>query len=80
MSAAPSKPAISILDACRDPNLFAPWFLRRGDWTAWFAFLGALFNLPLDRKQQRIFKQCTRRSLAPASPFNEAWLVVPPPI
>jgi hypothetical protein len=30
----------------------------------------------LERKQQRIFKQCTRRSLTPASPFNEAWLVV----
>ena len=37
----------TILKAVRDPNLFAPWFKDRVTWTAWFAFLAALFALPM---------------------------------
>lgn len=75
MSAAP-QPAITILDAARDPQLFAPWFKRGGEWASWFTFLSALFGLPMDAEQQRFFRECTQRTALPDTAFNEAWLVV----
>ena len=36
-----------LLDATADPNLFAPWFRKRETWSAWFAFLAALFGEPM---------------------------------
>lgn len=67
--------SVSILDACRDPNLFAPWF-ERGDWTAWHAFLAALFGLPMDDDALAIYQRHTGRTSAPTAPFREAWLVI----
>jgi hypothetical protein len=69
------QPAITILGAAYDRKLFAPWF-KRGDWSRWFTFLSVLFGLPLNRKERRIFEACTRRTILPATAFNEAWLVV----
>jgi hypothetical protein len=39
---------VTILDAVRDPKLFAPWFRDPSTWRAWFAFLATLFALPTD--------------------------------
>ena len=40
---------MTVVDAMRDPNVFARWF--RGDsWHAWFAYLNALFALPMDER------------------------------
>lgn len=66
---------VSVLDAVADRNLFAPWF-ERGDWTAWRAFLAALFGLSMDADQRRLYQACTGRSQAPQGPFSAAWLVV----
>ena len=41
-------PMLTILDAIRDKALFAPWFRDPSTWRAWFAFLSALFALPMD--------------------------------
>jgi hypothetical protein len=65
---------ISILDACRDANLFKPWFRDRQSWFAWFAFLAALFALPMTEEQLAIFKQCTGRNAVPRQAATEAWL------
>jgi hypothetical protein len=67
---------ISILDACRDPELFAPWFKRPATWRGWFCFLRALFGLPLDLQDLVLFNQYTGRGDVPAGGFREAWLVV----
>ncbi len=67
--------ALTILDACRDPALFAPWF-KRGDWSAWFAFLAAVFGLPMSKEQRAIYKRLTGRTQPPAEPFAEGWLIV----
>jgi hypothetical protein len=76
MSALP-QPAITILDAARDPKLFAPWFARSSaDWSGWFTFLAVLFGLPMTPEQQRFYRECTLRTTPPTVPFNEAWLVV----
>lgn len=69
------KRAVTILDAARDPNLFGPWFRKPETWSAWFAFLSALFALPMSEDQVAIFKQCTGREAPPATPATEAWLV-----
>jgi hypothetical protein len=65
----------TLLEAMDDGNLFAAWF-RRGDWTAWRAFIAALFGLPLSAEQLDIYKQCTGRQAPPTETAKEAWLVI----
>ena len=69
------RPISNIIDAINDPNLFAPWFKDRATWAAWFAFLAALFALPLTSEQLAIYRQCTGRNEPPSSPASEGWLV-----
>ena len=64
----------TILDAVRDANLFAPWFRKPESWSAWFAFLVALFALPMTDDQFDTFQQCTGRDAAPIAPATEGWL------
>ncbi|MGE0750815.1 MAG: hypothetical protein AB7K64_09535 [Variibacter sp.] len=65
----------SILDATADPNLFAPWFKDRATFAAWFAFLAALFALPMTAEQLAVYQRCTGRTAPPTAPASEAWLV-----
>ena len=69
------KHTVTILDAVRDKNLFAPWFRKPETWANWFSFLAALFALPMMPEQLATFQQCTGRNAPPAIPINEAWLV-----
>jgi hypothetical protein len=69
-----STATISLLDAIDDSKLFAPWFAR-GDWSAWFALLAALFGLPMDEAALIIYQRHTGRTSAPTSAFREAWLI-----
>ena len=66
---------MNIIQALDDPRLFAPHF-RGGSWTAWRAFLAALFALPMDDAALDLYRICTGRDVAPAAPFSEAELVV----
>lgn len=66
---------MNILDAITDAEVFAPWF-KRGDWTAWRAFLASLFGLPMTKGQLAVYRACTGRKTAPKRPFNEAALVI----
>ncbi|MDO9411981.1 MAG: hypothetical protein Q7T81_05330 [Pseudolabrys sp.] len=70
-----SEPSASILDAIRDPHLFGPWFKDRTTWAAWFAFLAALFAVPMSAQEREIYQRCTGRSEPPSSVASEAWLV-----
>jgi hypothetical protein len=54
---------MNILHAVTDTNLFAPWFKRPESWRSWFAFLAALFGLPLTDTQLKVFKHHTGRAL-----------------
>lgn len=67
-------PALTILDAIADDKLFAPWFTR-GSWQAWFAFIAALFALPLTKEQGELYRECTGRDDVPSEAASEAWLV-----
>ena len=66
---------MNILQALDDPAVFRPWF-ERGDWTAWRAFLAALFGLSLTDRERTLFEAHTRRVTPPAEPFAEAALVI----
>lgn len=66
---------MNILDAMDDPALFGPHF-RSGSWTAWRAFLAALFGLPMDDHALALYRAHTGRQEPPAVPFKEAALVI----
>ncbi|MDT3686485.1 MAG: terminase large subunit [Pseudorhodoplanes sp.] len=66
---------MTIVEALSDPKLFSQWFRKPKTWTAWFAFLCALFALPMTAAQLEIYQQCTGRKLAPTKPAREAWLI-----
>ncbi len=66
---------MNLIEACKDPELFRPWFKDPATWQAWFAFLGALFALPMTEDQLDLYKQCTGRDAAPAAPSEESWLI-----
>src|SRR5262245_63630346 len=71
----PPHTPITILEAIADSHLFAPHFKDRQTWTAWFAFLAALFALPLTPEQLAIYQRHTGRTLPPSQPLHEAWLL-----
>jgi hypothetical protein len=65
---------MNILKATEDPNLFGPWFKDRVTWAAWFAFLAALFGLPMTDEQLAIYRRHTGRERPPERASVEAWL------
>ncbi|MER8564269.1 hypothetical protein NKH85_04905 [Mesorhizobium sp. M0924] len=68
---------MNILEACESPWLFAPWFTKNRDaYATWFAFLAALFGLPMSDDQLAAFKHHTGRTEAPTEAGSEAWLIV----
>lgn len=69
-------PAVSILDAMDDPALFRAHFRDREAWTAWRAFLAALFGLPMDTAMLETYRACTGRQEPPREPAKEAWPVI----
>ncbi len=66
---------MNILEAIADETLFARWFRDKATWQAWFAFVAALFGLPLTPDQLAVYRRATGRTEAPASAFSEAWLI-----
>jgi hypothetical protein len=70
-----ARSPVTLLDACSDAKLFAPWFKDLASWSAWFAFVATLFALPLTPDQLAVYRQCTGRSEPTTSPASEAWLV-----
>jgi phage/plasmid-associated DNA primase len=66
---------LDILQAIDDPKVFGPAFTRSDSWTAWRAFLAALFGLSMDAEQQGIYAECTQRDDHPTEQAKEAWLI-----
>lgn len=69
-------PPADILTAIHSPALFRPWFRDLETWHAWFAFLRALFALPMEDTDRAIFAECAGRAEPPTAPATEAWLIV----
>jgi hypothetical protein len=66
---------VNIIQAFDDEHLFAKVIREPATWTAWRAFLCALFGLPMSPHSAATFRQCTGRATPPGKPFREAWLV-----
>ena len=65
---------ITYAEACRDPNLFGPWF--DGDtWATWRVVDKALFGEPLDDAELAVFQELTGREIAPTEAAKEAWFI-----
>lgn len=67
---------MNILQACEEPQLFGPWFKNRENYEAWFAFLAALFGLPMTDEQLAIYRRHTGRQEPPTEASSEAWLII----
>jgi len=61
---------MNIVQVANDPNLAGPWF-KGESWASWFAFLAAVFGLPLSESQQALYHRHTGRELPPAGPSHE---------
>ena len=69
---------ITILDFLA--GLLKPWFGRRfwkGDtWATWKVFLAAVFALPLDAEQLKVFQHHTGREKPDAEGYQEIFAIV----
>ena len=65
----------TIIEAMDSPELFRDWF-SRGDWTAWKAFLAALFGHSMDDSARTIYRLHSSRRRLPRAAFDEAWLII----
>jgi hypothetical protein len=66
---------MTIIDAIADAKLFGGALRDPTTWSAWRAFLCALFALPMSDTEADVFRACTGRGALPEAPFTEAWLV-----
>lgn len=69
------KVPISLIDACRDPNLFGGFFKDAASWWPWLVFIKVVFGLDLDAKEYEFFQKCTGRNVPPTEAVKEGWLV-----
>src|SRR5262249_753132 len=67
---------LTILHAMTDTRLFGSTFEPAETWTAWRSALSALFALPLGPEASELYRRHTGRTIAPSTPFREAWWIV----
>ncbi|MEZ0002057.1 hypothetical protein [Sinorhizobium fredii] len=67
---------MNILQACQNPEIFAPWFRKPETYRAWHAFLAAMFGLPMTDEQLELYQHHTGRKEAPTEAQREAWMVI----
>ncbi|WP_429820283.1 hypothetical protein [Ensifer sp. B1-9] len=67
---------MNILQACQNPEIFAPWFRKPETYLAWHAFLAAMFGLPMTEEQLDLYRKHTGRSEPPTEAQREAWMVI----
>jgi hypothetical protein len=75
MSKLNKAPAINIIEAIHDQNLFRPFFRDLESWWTWEVFLKALFCLPMESTELGIYQVCTGRQIPPERLPREAWVV-----
>lgn len=51
-----------------------PWFKTGADWTAWRAFLCAIYGLPMTARELAIYRECTGRTNAPTAQAREFYV------
>src|ERR1700733_7414871 len=71
-----AKPPLTIVDACLDPEIFAPWFKDMQTWTAWFVVLKVMFGLQLNDDELATFRKHTSRTNPAPGGYFDLSLVV----
>ncbi|PSO29844.1 hypothetical protein [Bradyrhizobium sp. MOS002] len=66
---------MTLLEAINDQKLFGRWFRDPATWQPWFAFVAALFGLPMTAEQEATYRKHTGREYLPLGAFMEAWLI-----
>lgn len=51
-----------------------PWFKGAADWSAWKAFLKAVYALPMSEREVEIYQRCTGRKDTPTKKAREVWV------
>lgn len=69
-----AKALCTIVKAINDPLLLGAWVRDAKSWFAWIAFIKTLFDLPLRRDEQAVFRTCTNRTYKSRS-YDRAFLV-----
>jgi hypothetical protein len=64
---------MNIIEAIHNDKLFKPVFKDLSTWSNWLVLLSALFNLPMDETQLKIYRRCTGRQKPPEKEFREFW-------
>ena len=67
---------MNIIEAMKDPNLFGRHFQPLDSWEAWIVVLSAVFGLPMNRKQRRIFRKLAGFDYKPGLTLVEIWLAI----
>ncbi len=66
---------MNIIQAIESDKVFKPLFRDLRSWRAWLVFLKALFALPMERDEKRLFKKCTGLKKAPAMQARESYVI-----
>ncbi len=70
------KKHIDIIAALGDQNLFGSLFKDQSTWESWKVALKAIFALPMDRKELKVYRKFTGRKKPPGIPFKEIFLII----
>ncbi|MBA7493270.1 hypothetical protein ES702_03827 [subsurface metagenome] len=67
---------MNVVEAIRDDRFFKGLFKDLETWAAWTVFLKSLFGLKIeDRRDRKLFRQCTGRRRPPGKAAKEAYVV-----
>ncbi len=69
-----AKPLCTIVKAIKDPLLLGAWVRDVKSWLAWLTFIKTMFDLPLSRDEQAVFRRCTQRDYKSRA-FDRGFLV-----
>ena len=67
---------MTIIEALEDPALLGAGIKDKSTFKAWFTALKAMFGLPMDDEELRIYRECTGRDEPPTAAFQIVWLVI----
>jgi len=67
---------MNIIQAIKDPKIFGSLFKDLRTWTAWIVCLKAIFAIPMNKDELKIYKKYTGRKKPPRIPFKEAFLII----
>jgi len=66
---------MNIIAAIEDPGLFKPFFKDPGTWRSWETYLRALFGLPIDPEDKKLFTESTGLEVSPTGRARESFVI-----